>query len=216
MESRICCISMQNINLMELSIKKPCHENWSEMTPNAHGAFCGKCVKTVIDFSSRSLEEIKTFFSTRGEQKVCGRFEESQLTTLSFDTFFNRFKRFEFTKRFAVIVFFTFGTWLFGASTISAQSKAPLIGDVHITEPTPKDHRPVKRDPAKKDSVRCSKPMIMGKIAPVKPIPVEPLPIEPLLVEPLPVDPLPVKPLIAEPLKTGEVNAPAPKRSGTP
>ena len=105
---------------MDISIKKPCHESWEDMTPNEQGAFCGKCVKTVIDFSTKSLEEIKDFFAGN-QQKVCGRFEEGQLTALSFDTFFNRFKRFEFTKRFAVIIFFTFGFWLFNTSATSAQ-----------------------------------------------------------------------------------------------
>ena len=40
---------------MEISIQKPCHENWDSFTPNEQGAFCGKCVKTVIDFDANPL-----------------------------------------------------------------------------------------------------------------------------------------------------------------
>ena len=84
---------------MEISIQKPCHENWDTMTPNEQGAFCGKCVKTVVDFSHKSIEEIKEFFIGKQNEKVCGRFEKTQLTSLSFDAFYNEFKGFHFTKR---------------------------------------------------------------------------------------------------------------------
>ena len=82
-----------NINLenMNISIKKPCHENWNEMTPNEQGAFCGKCVKTVVDFSTKTIDEIKDFFNSTTEEKVCGRFETTQLTSLSFDDFYSKF-----------------------------------------------------------------------------------------------------------------------------
>jgi hypothetical protein len=158
---------------MEISIKKPCHENWNDMTPNEQGAFCGKCVKTVIDFSSKSLDEIKGFFAGREQQKVCGRFEERQLTALSFDAFFEKFKRFEFSKRFAVILFFTFGVWLFGASGAIAQSSIHTKGDVQVEQPMMGQALVA---PDKKDTVKCIKPntndrKIMGKIAPVKPVP---------------------------------------------
>ncbi|MES2565881.1 MAG: hypothetical protein V4565_03380 [Bacteroidota bacterium] len=117
---------------MEISIKKPCHENWDMMAQNEQGAFCGKCVKTVIDFSTKSLVEIKHFFESKPNEKVCGRFDKQQLTSLSFDAFFSEFKGFNFTKRFAVIVYFTFGLWLFGASSATAQTNEHLKGDVEI------------------------------------------------------------------------------------
>ncbi|MES2130946.1 MAG: hypothetical protein V4506_01275 [Bacteroidota bacterium] len=180
---------------MDISIKKPCHENWEDMTPNQQGAFCGKCVKTVIDFSTKSLEEIKDFFSGNQEQKVCGRFEEDQLTALSFDAFFSRFKRFEFTKRFAVILYFTFGMWLFGVSNASAQTPAqtkgevkvkPIMGGVKMAHPKDTTKKvnsqpltkmgTVARVQPKDTTKQCVKPkpksnMKMGKVAPVKPKP---------------------------------------------
>jgi hypothetical protein len=117
---------------MEISIKEACHENWSNMTPNEQGAFCGKCVKNVIDFTTKSLEEIKEFFTGREQQNICGRFEDKQLSALSFDAFFERFRNFEFTKRFAVILFFTFGLCLFDASPVLAQSDSLAKSDTTI------------------------------------------------------------------------------------
>ena len=152
---------------MEISIQKPCHENWDTMTPNEQGAFCGKCVKTVVDFSHKSIEEIKEFFIGKQSEKVCGRFEKTQLTSLSFDAFYNEFKGFHFTKRFAVILYFTFGMWLFNASSASAQTQQPIKGDVQV------DHNimgGVRANPTPKDTAKtCVKPksgtrLVKGKV----------------------------------------------------
>ena len=133
---------------MEISIQKPCHENWDAMTPNEQGAFCGKCMKTVVDFSNKTIEEIKEYFTGKQNEKVCGRFETQQLTSLSFDSFFKKFKGFNFTKRFAVILYFTFGMWLFNVSSANAQTQEPIKGDVKVDHsimggvramPTPRD-----------------------------------------------------------------------------
>lgn len=160
---------------MEISIKKPCHENWDTMTPNEQGAFCSKCVKTVIDFSTKSIEEIKTFFSAKQDEKVCGRFEKNQLTSLSFDAFYNEFKGFNFTKRFAVILYFTFGMWLFNSSTINAQTTIHEKGDVQVVNPILGG---VRAMPTKQDTPTCVKPrtnphsnntLITGKVKYVEP-----------------------------------------------
>lgn len=133
---------------MEISIKEACHENWADMSPNEQGAFCNKCVKTVIDFTDKSLDEIKSFFAGRGQESTCGRFEEKQLNALSFDAFFERFRNFEFTKRFAVILFFTFGLCLFDASTAVAQSDSLVVkSDTtvnHLEALQPKPLKPMK------------------------------------------------------------------------
>jgi len=158
---------------MEISIKKPCHENWDAMTPNQQGAFCGKCVKTVIDFSAKSIEEIKEYFSTKQDEKVCGRFEKTQLTALSFDAFYNEFKGFNFTKRFAVILYFTFGMWLFNASTSLAQTPTHEKGDVQVVNPIMGGIRvmPPKQDTAKPVVKPCIKPTAKGKVKCVELIP---------------------------------------------
>ncbi len=161
---------------MEISIKKPCHENWDSFTPNEQGAFCGKCVKTVVDFSNKSLDEIKEFFTGKQNEKVCGRFESTQLTSLSFDAFFNEFKGFTFTKRFAVILYFTFGMWLFNASEGLAQNSGHEKGDVEIklTNPIMGGVRamPPKKDTLKTDvKTQPNNTLIKGKVKCVEPKP---------------------------------------------
>ncbi|MFN8340275.1 MAG: carboxypeptidase-like regulatory domain-containing protein [Cyclobacteriaceae bacterium] len=68
---------MKKINL---SIQKPCSENWSGFTPTRHGGFCSSCSREVIDFTSMSDEELLSFLSNR-PSGVCGRFRSAQLTT---------------------------------------------------------------------------------------------------------------------------------------
>ena len=178
---------------MEISIKKPCHENWDSFAPNEQGAFCGKCVKTVVDFSSKSIEEIKTFFAVKQNENVCGRFEKTQLTSLSSDAFFNEFKGLNLTKRFAVIVYMTFGMWLFNASSGMAQNIIHEKGDVDISHSVmggvraqlPKDTAKVCEKPIKPQT---GSTLIKGKVKHVEAKNVE------------------------QPMKMGEVMATPPKK----
>lgn len=63
---------------LELSIPKPCHENWNAMTPQDKGRFCASCQKTVIDFSTMSDRQLAEFFK-KPAGSVCGHFSNSQL-----------------------------------------------------------------------------------------------------------------------------------------
>jgi len=65
---------------MRISIPKPCHENWNDMTPEQQGAFCKVCNKVVVDFSSMSDEEVIAYLEQKKEEKTCGRFRTSQLS----------------------------------------------------------------------------------------------------------------------------------------
>ncbi|MFY7839164.1 MAG: hypothetical protein ACOVP7_02760, partial [Lacibacter sp.] len=47
----------------QINIAEPCHENWNKMSPVEQGRFCGSCQKNVIDFTTKSDEEIITFFN---------------------------------------------------------------------------------------------------------------------------------------------------------
>jgi len=114
---------------MKVSINNPCHENWEAMTPNEQGAFCLSCQKTVVDFSQKSIREIKDFFSIIPQtEKVCGRFKSEQLTELSFDDFFVKFRNWILPKKLAVVFFFCFGLSLFSCKTVHE----PLMGDVAV------------------------------------------------------------------------------------
>lgn len=63
-----------------ISIPEPCHEDWNKMTPDAKGAFCASCNKSVHDFSKKTDEEIIEVFEKNGKEKVCGRFTSAQLS----------------------------------------------------------------------------------------------------------------------------------------
>lgn len=62
---------------IQLSIPKPCHENWEEMSPVEKGNFCSVCSKTVYDFTKASDEEIITRLHQK--KNTCGRFSTAQL-----------------------------------------------------------------------------------------------------------------------------------------
>ena len=63
---------------IQLSIPRPCHENWDAMKPSEKGKFCASCQKTVIDFTEMNDRQIAEFFK-RPPSSVCGRFQEVQL-----------------------------------------------------------------------------------------------------------------------------------------
>lgn len=65
-----------------ISIPKPCHEDWSQMSPNEKGRFCQSCSKSVIDFTSMGKESIKDYLASNNNNKICGRFKSTQLSTI--------------------------------------------------------------------------------------------------------------------------------------
>lgn len=121
---------------MKIVIDNPCHENWDAMTPNEKGAFCLSCQKTVIDFSVKTIEEIKSFFVELPKtESVCGRFKEEQLEEMTFEHFFNQFRGWKFFQKAAVVVFFIFGFSLFGCAQNTQNDHHLLKGEVAIVIP---------------------------------------------------------------------------------
>jgi hypothetical protein len=59
---------------MKISISKPCHENWQNMTPDEKGRFCEVCSKAVQDFAHFSVEDLVT--SLHSNKNICGRFTD--------------------------------------------------------------------------------------------------------------------------------------------
>lgn len=68
---------MDNLNL---SIKKPCSENFSSFSKTNDGGFCQSCKKNVIDFTNMSDQEILSYVNN-SKNETCGLFLESQLKT---------------------------------------------------------------------------------------------------------------------------------------
>jgi len=62
-----------------ITLPEPCSENWEAMTPNEQGRHCALCCHTVIDFSTWELPEIAAYLESRKGEKVCGRFNSTQL-----------------------------------------------------------------------------------------------------------------------------------------
>lgn len=62
---------------VNISIPKPCHENWESMTPEDKGRFCSVCTKTVFDFTKASDKEIIEHLNK--DATTCGRFYNNQL-----------------------------------------------------------------------------------------------------------------------------------------
>lgn len=140
---------------MKITIKEPCHENWENMTPNAQGAFCLACKKNVVDFSQKSLLEVKNFFTDLAStEKVCGRFKETQLKEMSLDHFLNEFMSWHFLKRAAVVCFMVIGSTIF--SSCSSPPNPHVVGEMVVDTMVTK--------PIQKDTV-IDEPMIQGEAA---------------------------------------------------
>ena len=56
---------------MEIEIPEPCHEDWDAMERRGRGRYCGRCERTVVDFSRMSRREAERLLREAGPD-VCG------------------------------------------------------------------------------------------------------------------------------------------------
>jgi Secretion system C-terminal sorting domain len=105
---------------IQLTIPKPCHENWDAMTDLQKGKFCGSCQKQVVDFTNMSDRQLAEFFKKPSTGSVCGRFMTDQLE-----------RELEIPKKRIpwVKYFFTIALPALFISKVSAQQK-PKMGKV--------------------------------------------------------------------------------------
>jgi hypothetical protein len=104
------------------------------MAPNDKGAFCLSCKKNVVDFSKKTIDEVKTFFTELPTTaNVCGRFKETQLHEMSFDHFVNEFMSWKLVQKAAVICFLVFGATLFSGCS---DSKEHMVGELEVVPDT--------------------------------------------------------------------------------
>lgn len=65
---------------INISIKKPCSENFNNFQNTTKGGYCTSCKKEVTDFTAMTDQEIQNYFKVQNNN-TCGYFLESQLKT---------------------------------------------------------------------------------------------------------------------------------------
>ncbi|MBL0358715.1 MAG: hypothetical protein IPP72_18445 [Chitinophagaceae bacterium] len=114
--------------MLKLSIPKPCHEDWDTMIPNEQGRHCNACVKTVVDFTAMSDEEVNHFFIKQQGQSVCGRFKNEQLHRISITLPHNIYQiTMPRWKQFLAALLLAFCSMLFSCDALIGKSET--IGD---------------------------------------------------------------------------------------
>jgi len=97
-----------------LSIPKPCHEDWSKMTPNEKGRFCQSCYKTVVDFTKMNTEGIQNYIHNNRNQRICGHIKQSQLDSINLKIpEAILYSNLSFHRLFLLAVLFSMGMTLF-------------------------------------------------------------------------------------------------------
>ena len=107
-----------------ISIPKPCHEDWSKMSPNEKGRFCQSCSKSVIDFTEMPQQSIEEYLNNNGDKRICGRFKVSQLDQIRIEIPQHIFqKRMSFHKFFLLALLIAMGTSLLSCSDENGNTK---------------------------------------------------------------------------------------------
>lgn len=124
----------------KISIPEPCHKDWDKMIPNKEGRFCLSCSKTVVDFTSMTPENIKHFFVQNQNNKVCGRFKDSQLDTISIQIPRRvLYTQTSYHKMFLLALFAVMGTTLFSCQNKDGKKQkidtVKVVADTSTTEP---------------------------------------------------------------------------------
>ena len=100
----------------------PCHEDWNKMHPNSNGRFCDSCAKNVIDFTTKSDQEVINYLSQQDNSETCGRFLKTQIHTIRIPFDKELFStKLQSWQRFLIIFMFCFGQELFNIEFIFAQ-----------------------------------------------------------------------------------------------
>jgi len=105
--------------MLKITIPTPCHEDWNKMTPDQTGRHCNTCAKSVVDFTNMSDEEVKYFFiNKKEEERVCGRFKQTQLHRVVIELPQSIFSiQMPLWKKFLAACLVVFSTTLFSCET---------------------------------------------------------------------------------------------------
>lgn len=64
---------------MKVNIPNPCSEDWNKMKIGVHSRFCDSCAKNVMDFTTKTRQEILEYLLENHGKRVCGRVAPNQL-----------------------------------------------------------------------------------------------------------------------------------------
>lgn len=104
--------------MIQISIPKPCHENWETMQPGEHGRHCSACATTVIDFTSMDDETVRQYLINNKKKTTCGRFRNEQLSLPIIQLPENILQlQLPKWKRFLTACLFAFSSLLFSCET---------------------------------------------------------------------------------------------------
>ena len=138
---------------MKVTIPKPCHENWSNMTPDEKGRFCQVCSRSVRDFTTATDFEIMADLSEN--PNICASFRPNQLDRNLSYSFLN-----------ALFAKFAVGFVLTSGGIVSAQTQPKANHPVKTTSPTKITGEVVQvqvpKEPIKPEQIRS---FPLGKIA---------------------------------------------------
>jgi hypothetical protein len=120
---------------MAISIKEPCNEDWSKMTPSEKGAHCQHCALDVIDFTNKTPFEIKGILSDEfsSGKRVCGRITNDQLDQLNDDFFQWKSEQEAFRAVWIFSLIAVFGLTLFSCQHASTRE---MIDQLNIEAST--------------------------------------------------------------------------------
>lgn len=112
----------------KIVITNPCSEDWNSMSPATDGRFCASCQKSVIDFSSKSDEEIKAFLKDKPGERLCGRFYTHQVERICIEIDGKLLvSGIPFWQKFLVIILVCFGQDFFGVDFVFAQTQTDSV-----------------------------------------------------------------------------------------
>lgn len=149
-----------------ITIPEPCHENWDAMLPDEKGRFCLSCSKSVHDFTGKSDLEIHQILMAHKDQKVCGRFTQSQLNRpLTIRVKLDELPtNMTMTRSFAVAIFLVFGSLLFSCTDSFGQK----MGEVEVVLPakvqSPKQKPSLQKTKLPPDSLKINCTPVTGDV----------------------------------------------------
>jgi len=117
--------------MLKISIPTPCHEDWDKMTPDETGRHCSSCAKSVVDFTGMSDHEVQNYFLyKKEEEKVCGRFKQTQLHRIVIELPQRIFSiQMPLWKKFLAACLIAFSSTLFSCETkIQGKLEIPHVG----------------------------------------------------------------------------------------